>query len=231
MLASFHDILPDIAEREIRSLRTPGNERLPAGEYALQEFFCPKAGCDCRRVSLQILRRGVPQPEAMISHAFVGGDLDATGARTYLDPLHRQAPHAPALLDLVEELLEHDVAWAQRLERHYALAKQAVADPDHPCQQRLAQSAAAPLGARGEQLRPGTVGTRANPMMLRVQDEGTGARMAAVADEMNIHYLLEIAPGKPVDVSDMDFVGRDRGPPAHLSRHERRAWEKRHRRR
>ena len=231
MLARFHDILPEIAEREVRGFTVVEDPRLPAGEYGLLEFFCVDPACDCRRVSLMVMRRGVREPQAMISHAFVGGDIDPIGGRTYLDPLHKHARHAPALLEFVANMLETDRVFAQRLERHYLLTKQAVADPRHPCHARLAQTGTSVRGERGSHLRAGTVGTAANPIMLRVPDDATAARMAKVAEELNVHYLMKLAPGEAADLSDVDFIGRDRGPPAQLSRHERRAWEKQHRRR
>lgn len=48
----FHDLFPDLAEREMRCVialeHTEGG--LPPGEYYFHEMFCNEHGCDCRRV-------------------------------------------------------------------------------------------------------------------------------------------------------------------------------------
>lgn len=46
----FHDLFPEIAERETRSVFLPvAQNGLPAGGYAFKEMFCDEPGCDCRR--------------------------------------------------------------------------------------------------------------------------------------------------------------------------------------
>jgi hypothetical protein len=51
----FHDLFPEMAERETRSVIVPPGSPpsgLPPGQYAFLEMFCNEKGCDCRRVFL-----------------------------------------------------------------------------------------------------------------------------------------------------------------------------------
>lgn len=233
MLVSFFDIEPDIAADETRSFVIPPGSitDVPAGEYGLFELYCPVPACDCRRVSLRVRKRGDPAPWATISHAFVGGDLSASGETTYLEPLERQGQHAAQLLAFVDELLGADAEYGQRLERHYALVKRAVADPRHPCHARLAESASGPRAEPGSQLPPGTIGTKAQPAILRVQTQAMAQRLTPTLEKMGICYIVGVEPNKLADTSDINRIGQLRADLRNLSRHERRAQESIQRRR
>jgi hypothetical protein len=47
---------PQLGMREVRSVIIPDGEVLPAGEYGFFEFYCDEPGCDCRRVTIKVLR-------------------------------------------------------------------------------------------------------------------------------------------------------------------------------
>jgi hypothetical protein len=216
---------PDVAENEVRTLRIEGSpDGLFDDDYGLTEWFCIQPGCDCRRVSLGVVSRQARRLEMMICHAFEGGDLSPDGKRTYIDPLHPPPAWAQDMLETVLDVFARDPDYEARLERHYRLTRAALADPHHPCHARLAETEPPPL-----RMRPGTIGSKQDPVMLRVPDEATAQRMLAVAEDAGFHVIVEIDARRPADVSDFDHIGKIRQAPAHLSRAERRAWAKRQR--
>lgn len=131
----FHDLFPDLAERENRCiLITVGSALgLPPGHYFFKEMFCNEPGCDCRRVFFYVgssIRRDV---EAVIgwgweSPAFYakwlhddnpyyiaeikGPSLNVGSPQTVL---------APAILELTRTVLLRDDAYVSRVKEHYRL--------------------------------------------------------------------------------------------------------------
>ena len=95
---------------------------LPDDEYGLIESYCEDPACDCRRVMLNVVSRKQSKILATVSFGF---DPNDSMCGPFLDPLNRQSKHAPALLKLVESVLE-DGAYVARLERHYSLVKNAA---------------------------------------------------------------------------------------------------------
>ncbi len=231
MLAPFLELFPDVAEAEMRSIFVPEGEPIPQGHYGLLELYCVDPACDCRRVSVQICRDNGDNMEGMISHAFDGGEIDPVLGRTYLDPLHRQADYAPKMLQYFVGMLRRDTAYAQRLEQHYLLVKSALKDPKHPIHANLARTRQTPRGTMAKNLAPGTIGTKQNPAVFRVRTPERLAKITAMAEELGVQFIIGIEPDQPEDISDTQRIGQLRGAPSHLSRHERRAWEKKHRRR
>jgi hypothetical protein len=71
---------------------------------------------------------------ACISYAF---DRDDEMAGPFLDPLNPQCEYAENLLRLVDEMTLGQSSYIARLERHYAMVKQAAADPKHPAYRKL----------------------------------------------------------------------------------------------
>lgn len=136
-LVPFYKLFPEVAGKETRVLTTFGHGGLPADSYGLLEFYCPDPDCDCRRVLLNVvsekhLERGFL---ASISYGF---DRDAEMAGPFLDPMNPQSEYAEMLLEHVEVALS-DPRYVARLERHYAMVKEAAADPTHPAYRWLAQ--------------------------------------------------------------------------------------------
>ena len=56
--------------------------------------------------------------------------------------LNTQSQHSAALLNLFRDVVLADEAYRQRLVRHYRMFKDAVEDPEHPCQRLIQDSAA-----------------------------------------------------------------------------------------
>jgi len=131
----------ELAERETRcvTLTTPalqfGRLVLPADEYGFDELYCVEAGCDCRRVMINVLARRAQAHLATINHAFDPPiHDDDPPEQTFLDPLNPQTEWSAVLLDIFVNLVLRDDAYRQRLLRHYRTFKEAVNDPAHPCQ-------------------------------------------------------------------------------------------------
>ncbi len=145
----FHLLFSELAQREVRCLHIgpPAESQpqtapaLPADEYLYVESYCEELGCDCRRVSLQVIRRS--QPDKVLASIVYGwdkesfyrkraaGDEDAyeTAMRTVrgeLDPLEEQSEFAEELLELFQRFVL-DEPYRLRLRRHYRLFKEELA--------------------------------------------------------------------------------------------------------
>lgn len=118
----FHKYFPDIAKAECRAATVFNRSDLPDDEYGLLESYCDDPSCDCRRVMLNVTSRKQNDILATISFGF---DPSDPMCGPFLDPLNRQSKHAPALLKLVETMLQ-DRQYVVRLERHYRLVKNAA---------------------------------------------------------------------------------------------------------
>jgi hypothetical protein len=133
-MLAFEALYPDLAATETRVLHVLEPQHgLPEGSFALQEAFCIMPGCDCRRVMINVLSITHRAQVATISYGFEPPEppFEDEG-QIFLDPLNPQSKHSPAFLDFVEELLETDHAYRERIERHYALWRRVVDDPAHP---------------------------------------------------------------------------------------------------
>jgi hypothetical protein len=154
-LMPFHQIIPDVGIRETRTVHVlQGQPGLPADDYAFMELYCVDPKCDCRRVLIHVLSRSAVAPVATICHAFEPPKPDAlVPEQTFLDPLNSQSDRSEALLRLFLEVLVEDEYYRRRLERHYAIVKDALNDPSHAIHGVVAS--AAPLRfARDRQVEP-----------------------------------------------------------------------------
>jgi len=135
-LVSFFAVDAELAARETRvmHLLVP-QDGLPVGAYGLLEFYCPDPACDCRRVMLNVAEE--KNPERFLASISYGFDRDEDMAGPFLDPMNPQSQYAEALLELVERIVLSESHYVARLERHYALVKQAASDPDHPAYREL----------------------------------------------------------------------------------------------
>ncbi|MDX9953800.1 MAG: SEC-C metal-binding domain-containing protein [Anaerolineae bacterium] len=138
-LSYFGEVDPELASRETRALTLLMPQRgVPAGKYAIVESYCADPACDCRRVMLTVIEEHHPHTSlASINYAF---DADDPDPGPFLDPLNPMSAYAQGLMELVTELVLSDPAYLARLERHYALTKQAAADPTHPAYETLRKS-------------------------------------------------------------------------------------------
>lgn len=138
--APLYEILPELARSETRSATVRNSPILPDGEYILIEAYCNDPTCDCRRVMFNVCTAGSNKLLAVVAY---GWESKSFYARWFgkndpviiqrmqgpiLNPGSPQSKLAPALLQLVSEVLQ-DKAYVARLQRHYALYKQALNDP------------------------------------------------------------------------------------------------------
>ena len=143
-LVQFHTFYPELAERETRTLTTFGQGSLPADTYGLVESYCDDPDCDCRRVMLNVVSKKHPERGYLASISY-GFDREGEMAGPFLDPLNPQSEFAEALLERVRFVLS-DEDYVARLHRHYAMFKEAVADPTHPGHRRIAEGEAQRAG-------------------------------------------------------------------------------------
>jgi hypothetical protein len=138
-LAPFYSLFPDLAAREVRTATVFNNPELPPDTYAFTELYCVEPDCDCRRVMLNVIAKRSNKHLASINHAFDAPDDDApVPEQTFLDPLNPQSRYSEALLELFQTVVLADARYRARLERHYRMVKEAVADPHHPVQEAMA---------------------------------------------------------------------------------------------
>ena len=135
----FHDLFPEIAERETRSVFLPMTKGgLTAGGYAFKEMFCDEPGCDCRRAFFWVDASFRDGPEAVISWGWealafyerwikYGDKADARDlVGPILDPLSPETELSPHLLDLFKEVLLKDAEYVERVKRHYSMFRGAI---------------------------------------------------------------------------------------------------------
>lgn len=118
----FQQLFPELAHDECRVIRLfdplDGVDGIPIDGYALMEYYCNERKCNCRRVMLNVVRESSMRSVAMISFGLYP---DAVPVGPFLDPLHPQAPFAPQVLEMVEDLVLSDAQYVARLRRHYHL--------------------------------------------------------------------------------------------------------------
>ena len=131
-MVPFMDRFPELGARETRSVTVTNRQDLPEGEYGFIELYCDEAGCDCRRVMIDVLRpeTGWSKIWATISYGWESLDFyrkwGGTGSDPveikgpYLDPLNPQTRYSSALLDLFRFLLQSP-DYVERLKRHYQM--------------------------------------------------------------------------------------------------------------
>ena len=138
----FHDICQEIALQETRSIALPSNSGydLPADDYGFLEMYCSEAGCDCRRVYFHVVAMSNPTAVlAMISWGweplefyrrwgnYPGAEKDAKGMKgPALALMNKQSKLAPALLELVKDVLLASPEYVERIKQHYTLFRKKI---------------------------------------------------------------------------------------------------------
>jgi len=148
----FFEECPEVAKEETRQINVLNKGgKLPKGRYLLIELFCTDPECDCRRVFLNVRHVESEQLMAVVAYGwedrqyyrewFTDGipeDESILEERpSMLDELKGpalntgspQSELAPALLEEVETVLE-DEDYVKRIERHYELFKDAIAEEE-----------------------------------------------------------------------------------------------------
>jgi hypothetical protein len=136
----FDEHFLELAESETRVITiSPGGvSGLPGDSYVFRELFCNERGCDCRRVFFSVVSESQKRTEAIVAYgwetkAFYAKWMGNTDLATLvemqgpiLNPGSPQSPLAPAILQLIEEVLLKDSAYLNRVKRHYALFRQTI---------------------------------------------------------------------------------------------------------
>ena len=147
----FHNYFPEVAERETRTITVmPGSGTgLPAGEYGFLEMYCDEQKCDCRRVFFYVVSSSGKHVEAVVAWGWENTDFYAKWLK-YTDP--RAAPElkgpvlnigspqgtlAPAILNLVRDVLLCDADYIERIKRHYQMFRARIDGPGSPGLRKL----------------------------------------------------------------------------------------------
>lgn len=135
---SFHEILPQIAEKETRFVTIRNNANVPDGDYAFMDTHCADKTCDCRRVFIQIQQVNPAYKQRHIAMISYGWESFAfyrkwSGGLTNemlvefkgpcLDSFQKQSPDAPYFLEFFKNVMLTDASYVNRLKKHYALFK------------------------------------------------------------------------------------------------------------
>jgi hypothetical protein len=140
----FHDLFPEIAERETRTITilpdSPFN--LPSAQYALCEMFCNEPECDCRRVMFYIVSSRKHAVEAIVAYGWESpefyrewmGDDDPHVIDALLGPCLNlgspQSSNAQAILDLVRKVALSDPSYVERIKLHYTMFRKKIEEAD-----------------------------------------------------------------------------------------------------
>jgi hypothetical protein len=135
-MTPFVEKFPQLGPAETRFIKAMGAPDLPDGEYGFFEFYCNEPGCDCRRVSIIVLRpeTGWRKFWATISYGWESVDFyrkwsygqdpqEMQGPS--LDTLNVQSQYSSALLELFREVLRSP-GYVGRLKRHYQMFRASV---------------------------------------------------------------------------------------------------------
>lgn len=138
-MSPFLERFPELGARETRSLTIPRGNDLPDGEYGFIELYCDEPHCDCRRVTIAVLRPHTGWKFwATISYGWESLAFYQKWSKApepldprewqgpYLDPLCEQTQYSSALLDLFHHVVLASPAYLERLKRHYRLFRTAV---------------------------------------------------------------------------------------------------------
>jgi len=88
---------------------------IPKGDYRFIECYCTDPDCDCRRTTLVVVD-AKEKTRAIISFGF---DPDQELAGPFLDDLNKQAPYAPALLEVFVDAVNSSDEWLNGMYQRY----------------------------------------------------------------------------------------------------------------
>lgn len=133
-MASFGNLRPDLAHKELFQVMVPSGKRLPEGDYAFLEFYCPDTTCDCQVVLWHVMVRfphevAPPRtrpPVAVLSWCFAPDDLG--------EPEEEPGPMRPYSDPLLKELRRAIRAdrYGEVIKAHYAAVRADGATPGTP---------------------------------------------------------------------------------------------------
>lgn len=138
----FHEVLPEVAHRETRTMMIGFDGLpLPKGGYTFHESYCADPSCDCRRVMLDVVSVDRRRVEAVINFGWESAAFYGKWMRTkdrklisdlqgpLLNPGSPCTELAPAALDLFREVMMEDDAYIARLESHYYALRAKLSGP------------------------------------------------------------------------------------------------------
>jgi hypothetical protein len=132
----FHELFPDIAQRETRTIRLldprayPG---VPPGAYCLFETYCNEANCDCRRVMWHVAYEQLSSPIAVITYGWGSAsfyrrwfgrpdpDVVAEMQGPRLNLASPQSQYADGVLHMIKQTILRDSNYMRRVKQHYQL--------------------------------------------------------------------------------------------------------------
>jgi len=148
-------LLPEVAEKATRSLTLlVGNPfDLPPDEYGLIELYCGDRNCDCRRVFFNVVSKNRKTTVATANFGWESKDFYASWIsrgriKTYneldkddqlavddlcgfhLNLFSEQSELAPKILKMIEDLLEADEDYYERILRHYKIFRAKIDGKD-----------------------------------------------------------------------------------------------------
>ena len=132
--AFFLKQFPEIAERETRmvTILERSSLGLPPGQYSLVEMYCDELGCDCRRVFFYVissLKEDVEDAEAVVAYGWEDAEFYARWMKgdnpdviqqlqgPILNMSSPQSDLAPAILEMIEDVVLQDSAYVERIKR------------------------------------------------------------------------------------------------------------------
>lgn len=139
----FRDYFREVADRETRTITImpDSGTGLPAGDYGFLEMYCDERGCDCRRVFFYVISRFRNEVEAVVAWGwedlqfyaewfsyddpFVVAELKGP----VLNPGSPATELAPAILELVRNVLLRDPNYVARIKRHYSMFRDRIDGP------------------------------------------------------------------------------------------------------
>lgn len=138
--ALFRDHFPEVAERETRTITVLDHSSvaLPPGHCSLLEMYCDEPGCDCRRVFFYIVSSLRKDVEAVIAYGWETrefyarwmGDDDPEAMKQMQGPVLNfgspQSRLAPAILDMVRNVVLQDKVYIERLKAHYRMFRRKI---------------------------------------------------------------------------------------------------------
>ena len=138
--ACFHEYFPEIAERETRTITIleQSSSGLGAGEYGFIEMYCNERKCDCRRVFFYVVSPTKREPVAVIAYGWESpefyarwmGDDDPEIIKDLQGPILNmgspQSSLAPAILEIVKDIILQDKAYIERIKTHYRMFRDKI---------------------------------------------------------------------------------------------------------
>jgi len=137
---SFHEHFPEIAKREIRTITIleQSSSGLQPGQYSLVEMYCDERGCDCRRVFFYVISSIKKDVEAVIAYGWESPEFYARWMKDdspkviaelqgpILNMGSPQSSLAPAILEIVKDIILQDSAYIERIKTHYKMFRDKI---------------------------------------------------------------------------------------------------------